>query len=99
VALTSEGELIFEEDREGSASGARVSDRNFLNGARHSVYYHREGDSAMILVWHVYTLIFVSFLLEIRFKPFLFNFIWQKMSSSVCIFPQKPCYNFQQLNE
>jgi hypothetical protein len=50
VALTSEGELIFEEDGEGSASGARVSDRNFLNGARHSVYYQREGDSAMLLV-------------------------------------------------
>ncbi|XP_023715268.1 EGF and laminin G domain-containing protein isoform X5 [Cryptotermes secundus] len=50
VALTSEGELIFEEDGEGSASGARVSDRNFLNGARHSVYYQREGDSAMLLI-------------------------------------------------
>lgn len=50
MALTSEGELIFEEDGEGSASGARVSDRNFLNGARHSVYYQREGDSAMLLV-------------------------------------------------
>lgn len=50
VALTSEGELIFEEDGEGSASGARVSDRNFLNGARHSIYYQRQGDSAILLI-------------------------------------------------
>ncbi|XP_069674286.1 axotactin isoform X2 [Periplaneta americana] len=50
VALTSEGELIFEEDGEGSASGVRVSDRNFLNGARHSVYYQREGDKATLLI-------------------------------------------------
>jgi len=50
VALTSEGELIFEEDGEGSASGARVSDRHFLNGARHSIWYQRDADSAMLLV-------------------------------------------------
>lgn len=32
VALTAEGHLQFEEDREGAVFGAKVSDRNFLNG-------------------------------------------------------------------
>jgi len=65
VALTSEGELIFEEDGEGSASGARVSDRNFLNGARHSVYYQRDGDSAILLVGYMLTVTyFVADILE-----------------------------------
>ncbi|XP_046663141.1 neurexin-4 isoform X3 [Homalodisca vitripennis] len=50
VALSSEGELIFEEDREGSAYGARIKDRYFLNGARHSIYYLRNNDSAMLRV-------------------------------------------------
>lgn len=50
VALTSEGQLIFEEDREGSAYGVRLNDRNFLNGARHSVYYVRDNNTATLLV-------------------------------------------------
>lgn len=50
VALTGEGDLVFEEDREGSAYGARLTDRNFLNGARHSVYYQRNGSDAYLLV-------------------------------------------------
>lgn len=50
VALSSEGELIFEEDREGSAFGARIKDRYFLNGARHSIYYKRNNDTAVLLV-------------------------------------------------
>lgn len=50
VALSSEGELIFEEDREGSAYGVRIKDRYFLNGARHSIYYKRTNDSAVLLV-------------------------------------------------
>lgn len=50
VALTSEGQLIFEEDRDGSAAGVRLSDRNFLNGARHSVYYVRDNNTATLLV-------------------------------------------------
>jgi hypothetical protein len=78
VALTSEGELIFEEDREGSASGARVSDRNFLNGARHSIYYHREGDSATLLVRHMSTLVsFILALFEVRFNLFVVSYIGQ----------------------
>lgn len=50
VALTSEGQLIFEEDREGSAYGVRLNDRNFLNGARHSVYYVRDNNTATLLI-------------------------------------------------
>ncbi|XP_011690893.1 PREDICTED: uncharacterized protein LOC105451879 isoform X4 [Wasmannia auropunctata] len=50
VALTSEGQLIFEEDRDGSAAGVRLSDRNFLNGARHSVYYVRDNNTAILLI-------------------------------------------------
>ncbi|XP_014478317.1 PREDICTED: uncharacterized protein LOC106746323 isoform X2 [Dinoponera quadriceps] len=50
VALTSEGQLIFEEDREGSAYGVRLNDRNFLNGARHSVYYDRDNNTSTLLI-------------------------------------------------
>ncbi|XP_048515012.1 uncharacterized protein LOC105689244 isoform X2 [Athalia rosae] len=50
VALTSEGQLIFEEDREGSAYGVRINDRNFLNSARHSVYYVRDNNTATLLI-------------------------------------------------
>ncbi|XP_023288585.1 uncharacterized protein LOC105702087 isoform X3 [Orussus abietinus] len=50
VALTSEGQLIFEEDREGSSYGVRLNDRNFSNGARHSVYYVRENSTATLLI-------------------------------------------------
>lgn len=56
VRLSSEGELILEEDREGSAFGARIKDRYFLNGARHSVYYLRNNDTAMLRV----SLIFID---------------------------------------
>ena len=52
VALGAEGELIFEEDREGSigAYGIHIKDRSFLNGARHSIYYHRVENSTTLLV-------------------------------------------------
>lgn len=52
VALTSEGQLIFEEDREDGLAtyGARLSNRNYLNGARHSVYYVRDNNTATLLV-------------------------------------------------
>lgn len=54
VALTSEGQLIFEEDRDGSAAyGVRLNDRNFLNGARHSVYYVRDNNTANLLVSYI----------------------------------------------
>ncbi|XP_020291708.1 uncharacterized protein LOC109858643 isoform X3 [Pseudomyrmex gracilis] len=52
VALTSEGQLIFEEDREDGLAtyGARLSNRNYLNGARHSVYYVRDNNTATLLI-------------------------------------------------
>ncbi|KAG8223988.1 hypothetical protein J437_LFUL012091 [Ladona fulva] len=52
LALTSEGHLIFEEDREGesSAYGAIITDQNFLNGARHSVFYQRTNENAVLLI-------------------------------------------------
>lgn len=52
VALGAEGELIFEEDREGSvgAYGVHIKDRSFLNGARHSVYYYRVENKTTLLV-------------------------------------------------
>ncbi|XP_050531839.1 axotactin isoform X2 [Daktulosphaira vitifoliae] len=52
VALNEKGEMIFEEDREGTggAFGARIKDRNFLNGARHSVYYKRTESSSVLMV-------------------------------------------------
>ncbi|KAJ8683559.1 hypothetical protein QAD02_019351 [Eretmocerus hayati] len=51
VALTSEGQLVFEEDREGStAYGVRLNDRTFSNGARHSIYYVRDNLTATLLI-------------------------------------------------
>ncbi|XP_041986307.1 contactin-associated protein-like 5 isoform X2 [Aricia agestis] len=51
VAITQEGYLKFEEDREDdSAYGVEVKDRNFLNGARHTVYYTRVGQNAKLLI-------------------------------------------------
>ncbi|XP_046397067.1 contactin-associated protein-like 2 isoform X2 [Ischnura elegans] len=52
VALTSEGHLIFEEDREGDgpAFGATITDRNFLNGARHSIFYQRTNENGVLLI-------------------------------------------------
>ncbi|RZF36441.1 hypothetical protein LSTR_LSTR009537 [Laodelphax striatellus] len=50
VALSIEGELIFEEDRDGTVFGVRAKDRIFLNGARHSIYYKRTNDTAVLLI-------------------------------------------------
>ncbi|XP_030566860.1 uncharacterized protein LOC115766919 isoform X1 [Drosophila novamexicana] len=50
LAITSDGYLQFEEDRErGKTVGARI-DRNFLNSARHSVYYERNGTQAQLYI-------------------------------------------------
>ncbi|XP_013140264.1 PREDICTED: contactin-associated protein like 5-3 isoform X2 [Papilio polytes] len=50
VAITQDGYLKFEEDREEYAYGAEVKNRNFLNGARHTVYYTRIGQEAKLLI-------------------------------------------------
>ncbi|XP_043071539.1 uncharacterized protein LOC6558003 isoform X3 [Drosophila grimshawi] len=50
LAITSDGYLQFEEDRErGQTVGARI-DRNFLNSARHSIYYVRNGTQAVLYI-------------------------------------------------
>ncbi|XP_066991342.1 axotactin isoform X2 [Anabrus simplex] len=51
IALANGGkELIFEEDRNGTTYRATVPNRNFFNGARHSVYYNRSDDTAVLLI-------------------------------------------------
>ncbi|XP_045517931.1 contactin-associated protein-like 2 isoform X1 [Pieris brassicae] len=50
VAITQDGYLKFEEDREDSAYGAEVKNRNFLNGARHTVYYTRIENETKLLI-------------------------------------------------
>ncbi|KAL9910678.1 axotactin isoform 3-T7 [Glossina fuscipes fuscipes] len=49
VAITADGYLLFEEDREGPAVGARI-ERNFLNNARHSIYYIRNLTEATLYI-------------------------------------------------
>ncbi|XP_048487493.1 contactin-associated protein-like 4 [Plutella xylostella] len=50
IAITQDGYLKFEEDREDSTYGAEVKNRNFLNGARHTVYYTRSADAALLVI-------------------------------------------------
>lgn len=50
VAITQDGYLKFEEDREEATYGAEVKNRNFLNGARHTVYYTRTDLEAKLLI-------------------------------------------------
>lgn len=49
VAITADGFLQFEEDREGSSYGA-IIEKNFLNNVRHSVYYTRNNEDAVLLI-------------------------------------------------
>ncbi|PZC82361.1 hypothetical protein B5X24_HaOG210664 [Helicoverpa armigera] len=50
VAITQDGYLKFEENREEEAYGAEVKNRNFLNGARHTIYYTRTNQEAKLLI-------------------------------------------------
>ena len=51
VSLTTLGHLRIEDDRGmGIVYGSEVKSVHFLNGARHSLYYKRTGDDAMLLV-------------------------------------------------
>ena len=51
MSLTAPGYLRIEDDRgQGVVYGAEVKTINFLNGARHSVYYKRNEGSALLLV-------------------------------------------------
>lgn len=58
VSLTALGYLRIEDDRgNGVVYGAEVKTINFLNGARHSVYYKRSGVNAVLLVNFLLTLL------------------------------------------
>lgn len=48
-ALTAEGHLVIKEDRENYLYGA-ILEMDFINGARHSIYYKRQGDVSELLV-------------------------------------------------
>ena len=51
VSLTALGYLRIEDDRGmGTVYGAEVKSINFLNGARHSIYYRRNGGNSLLLV-------------------------------------------------
>ncbi|KAH9638999.1 hypothetical protein HF086_000925 [Spodoptera exigua] len=50
VAITQDGYLKFEENREEEAYGTEVKNRNFLNGARHTIYYTRTNQEAKLLI-------------------------------------------------
>lgn len=41
LAITQDGYLKFEEDREDSAYGVEFKNRNFLNGELSKIYLHR----------------------------------------------------------
>ena len=49
IAITEDGYLQFEEDREGSSFGAKI-EKNFLNNIRHSVHYERMGTEAKLMI-------------------------------------------------
>ncbi|XP_068984202.1 axotactin isoform X5 [Bombus flavifrons] len=50
VALSSQGGLIFEEDREGSVYEVRLRQGSFANGNRHSIYYVRDNNTTTLLI-------------------------------------------------
>lgn len=49
IAINSDGHLQFEEDREGAAFGAKI-ERNFINNARHSVFYERTQNHSSLMI-------------------------------------------------
>ncbi|XP_065086426.1 axotactin isoform X2 [Ochlerotatus camptorhynchus] len=49
VSITPENHLVIEEDREGSTYEAKIK-RNFMDDARHSIYYTRNGNESSLLV-------------------------------------------------
>jgi hypothetical protein len=61
VSLTALGYLRIEDDRgNGVVYGAEVKSVNFLNGARHSVYYKRNGANAILLVGRLFDVLLTS---------------------------------------
>lgn len=50
IAVNADGHLQFEEDREGGiAVGAKI-ERNFINNARHSVFYERNQNTSTLMI-------------------------------------------------
>lgn len=50
VGLSLEGHLTVQEDREGAVFSTTVNKKNFINGARHSVYYRRDYNESELYV-------------------------------------------------
>lgn len=50
VALSQEGYLIVQEDREGAVFSRTVQNKSFINGARHFVYYRRDGNDSELFI-------------------------------------------------
>ncbi|CAG9857429.1 unnamed protein product [Phyllotreta striolata] len=55
VGLSAEGHLTVQEDRERAVYSATVDKKNFINGARHSVRYRRDGDDSELFVDREFT--------------------------------------------
>jgi hypothetical protein len=49
ISLNADGQLLFEEEREG-VSYTSVTSQSVMNSLRHSVYYKRENDDAILLI-------------------------------------------------
>ncbi|XP_057659616.1 axotactin isoform X2 [Diorhabda carinulata] len=50
VGLSTEGYLTVQEDREGAVFSATVNTKNFINGARHSIYYKRNFNDSELYI-------------------------------------------------
>ncbi|XP_050508450.1 axotactin [Diabrotica virgifera virgifera] len=50
VGLSTEGYLTVQEDREGAVFSATVNTKNFINGARHSIYYKRDYNDSELYI-------------------------------------------------
>lgn len=50
VAITADGYLQFEEERDDGSSIGAIVPKNFLNNIRHSVYYRRKENDAELLI-------------------------------------------------
>lgn len=49
IGLSPEGHLIVQEDRENGVFGTTI-EKNYINGARHSIYYKRNYNESELLV-------------------------------------------------
>lgn len=81
MSLTALGYLRIEDDRgNGIVYGAEVKSINFLNGARHSVYYKRNGANAVLLVGKKILILYfditwLEWILQNRSTETMFHFV------------------------